>query len=88
MSRQEVVMIPTVLVVALVTGRWWLPTLVIAAVGWPALLVATDAMTLGWGLLGASALATGNALVGVLAHHGAAWLLRRVRDRAAAPSGP
>lgn len=81
-------MIPTVLVGALVFGRWWLPTLVIAAVGWPALLVATDAMTLGWGLLGASALAAGNALVGVFAHHGAVWLLRHVRNGARGSIGP
>jgi hypothetical protein len=80
-------MIPTVLVVALVIGRWWLPTLLIAALGWPALLVATDAMSVDWGLLGASALAMGNALVGILAHHGAVWLLRHFRG-ARGPIGP
>ena len=81
-------MIPTVFVVALVLGRWWLPTLVIAAVGWPALLVATDAVTMGWGLFGASALATGNALVGVVVHHGVAWLLRHAHDGTRDPIGP
>jgi hypothetical protein len=39
-------MIPVLLFLGAVLGRWWRATLIIAAVGWPALLVATDVMHL------------------------------------------
>jgi hypothetical protein len=65
-------------------GRWWRFSLVAAAVGWPVVLVATDVMSLGSGLLGASGLAIANTGVGVLMHQGflrTARNVRRVRRR-------
>jgi hypothetical protein len=68
----------------LVLGRWWRFSLVTAALGWPAVLVATDVMSVGPGLLGASGLAIANTAVGVLIHQGvlrATRNLRQVRRR-------
>lgn len=61
-------MIPTLILFGLVFGRWWRPSLIAAAVGWPVLLITTDVMSVEAGLLGASAIAITNAAVGVLAH--------------------
>ncbi|MEV0428538.1 hypothetical protein ACIBPB_12185 [Micromonospora sp. NPDC049836] len=61
-------MIPSLLLVGLVLGRWWWLPLLLAAVGWPALLVATGAMTVAPGLVGAAGLAVLNAAVGVAVH--------------------
>lgn len=72
-------MIPVLLFVGAVLGRWWRATLIIAAVGWPALLVATDVMHLEPDLLAAAALAVGNVGVGLLLHHAIAWAWRSAR---------
>ncbi|MGH3712754.1 MAG: hypothetical protein ACRDT4_04740 [Micromonosporaceae bacterium] len=72
-------MIPTLILFGLVFGRWWRFSLVAAALGWPALLVATGVMGVGWGLFGAAALAVVNAGVGVLVHHGIRLLVRGLR---------
>lgn len=69
-------MIPTLISFGLVFGRWWRLSLVVAAVGWPILLVADGTMEFEAGLLGAASLAVINAGVGVLAHQG---ILRTVR---------
>lgn len=74
-------MIPTLILFGLVFGRWWRLSLVAAAVGWPALLVATDVMDVEVGLLGAAGLAVINAGVGVLVHQGALSALRLLRHR-------
>ena len=72
-------MIPTLILFGLVLGRWWQLSLVAAALGWPVLLVATDVMSVELGLLGASALAVGNAGVGVLVHQGLLRMTRNLR---------
>ncbi len=72
-------MIPTMMVVGVVLGRWWKIALAVAALGWPMLLVATGLMDVEPGLLAASALAVVNAGVGVLAHQGALHLYRSSR---------
>ncbi|HEX6757785.1 MAG TPA: hypothetical protein VF086_05130 [Propionibacteriaceae bacterium] len=79
-------MIPTLILFGMVFGRWWRLSLVAAAVGWPLLLVATDAMDVGVGLLGAAGLAVINAGVGVLVHQGVLWTLRLVGHRHASGS--
>ena len=69
-------MIPTLILFGLVFGHWWKTTLVVAAVGWPLLLIVTGVDS---GLdfaLGAAALALANAAVGILVHQ-ALWLLVR-----------
>ena len=72
-------MIPTLLVLGLVLGRWWRLVLPVAAVGWPTLLVATGVMRVEPGLLAAAALATLNTGVGVLAFHLLRWVVRWFR---------
>jgi hypothetical protein len=76
--------IPVLLVLGAVLGRWWRTTLVVAAVGWPALLVATDVMDVEPVLLAAAALAVANVGVGLLLHHAVAWAWRSLRRTAGA----
>ncbi len=71
-------MIPTMILFGLILGRWWMPTLVLAAIIWPAVLAATGVLGL-LGLVGAAALAVVNAAVGVLLHQGLLWSFRRLR---------
>jgi len=62
--------IPTLIMVGAVFGRWWRVTLLASAVGWSALLVVTGAMTPGPALAGATGLAVLNSGAGVLIHQG------------------
>lgn len=80
-------MIPTLILLGLVFGRWWRSSLIAAAVGWPVLLIATDVMSVEAGLLGASALAIMNAAVGVLVHQVILWTTRRLRPSRSSRSG-
>jgi hypothetical protein len=79
-------MIPSLILFGVVLGRWWPVPLVIAAVGWPLLLVATDVMTVEPGLVGASGLAVLNTAVGVLVHQGVLRAVRRYRRARQSPS--
>ena len=72
-------MIPTLILFGLLLGRWWRLSLVTAALGWPAALVATDVISVGPGLLGASGLAIANTGVGVLIHQGLLLTIRNGR---------
>ncbi|MCZ7429823.1 hypothetical protein O7607_29080 [Micromonospora sp. WMMA1949] len=72
-------MIPVLILFGLVLGRWWRSSLVAAALGWPALLVATGVTDVGAGLLGAAVLAVANTGAGVLLHQGALLAIRRLR---------
>lgn len=72
-------MIPTMILVGLVLGRWWRVVLVASAFGWPLLLVATDVVDFGAALIEAAALALVNACVGVLAHQGCLHAYRHLR---------
>lgn len=72
-------MIPTMILFGAIFGRWWLVTPVAAAMGWPLLLVATDVVGVGERLIGAAALATANAGVGVLVHQVLLHLYRHLR---------
>jgi hypothetical protein len=70
--------IPTLLVVGLVFGRWWRIVVPIAVLGWPALLIATDvAHGLSFALV-AGALAAANVLIGVLANFAIRLVVRWV----------
>ena len=80
-------MIPTMIVLGLVFGRWWRSSLVAAAVVWPVLLVATDVMSVEAGLFAASALATANAAVGVLVHQMILRMARQLRPSGSSRSG-
>ena len=59
-------MIPTLILVGLVFGRWWRFVVPLAALGWPVLLIATGVDNGLDFLLVAAALAVANVLVGVL----------------------
>lgn len=72
-------MIPTMILFGVIFGRWWLITLVVAALGWPLLLVATDVVGVNAGLVEAAVLAVANAGVGVLVHQGLLYAYRRLR---------
>jgi hypothetical protein len=73
--------IPTLILFGLAFGRWWRLSLIVAALGWPVLLVATHVMGVEMGLLGASGLAIANTGVGVLIHQGILRAIRRLRRR-------
>jgi len=70
--------IPTMILFGLIFGRWPRPALAVAALGWPALLVATGVQGLGWHLFAAAALSVANALVGVLIHQAVLGIVRRL----------
>lgn len=72
-------MIPTLIGLGLVFGRWWLLSLVVAALGWPLALLVGGVMTLEFGLLGAAGLAVVNAGVGVMIHQFVLQSIRRIR---------
>ena len=69
-------MIPTMIVFGLILGRWWRPTLILAALIWPAMLVADNVMRVQPGLLAAAGLGALNAGVGILVHQIFLWLVR------------
>lgn len=77
-------MIPTMILFGLVFGRWWPVTLLLAAFGWPALLVATDVVGVNAGLVGAAVLAVVNAGLGVLICQGLLPAYRRLHRPASA----
>jgi hypothetical protein len=76
-------MIPTILVVGLAVGRWWL--LPVAAVAWVVLLLATGVIGL-VEIPAAAGLALANAAVGVAVHKTVAWPLRQRRARRIGPT--
>ena len=72
-------MIPVLILFGVLLGRWWRSSLAVAALGWPAVLVATDVMDAGAGLLGAAVLAVVNTGAGGLLHQGVRLAVRRLR---------
>ncbi|HMG30344.1 MAG TPA: hypothetical protein VK585_09520 [Jiangellaceae bacterium] len=79
-------MIPTMIVFGLIFGRWWRLTLIVAALGWPLLLVTTDVMNVEVGLVGAAVLAVLNTGVGVIVHQAALRVVRRLGRQSARPA--
>jgi hypothetical protein len=79
--------IPTLLLIGLVFGRWWRAVIPLATIGWVIVLVSTGT---GSGLafaVEAAALAVANLVVGVLVFQGARAGLRAVRSRAVGSRG-
>jgi len=73
-------MIPTLILFGLLFGRWWRSVLIVAAVGWPVLLLATGAVSaVGADLIPDAGLAVINAGVGVAINQGGHWSLRKFR---------
>lgn len=69
-------MIPTMIIFGLALGRWWRPTLVLAALVWPAMLVTDNVMDVGAGLVPAAGLGAVNAGVGILMHQALRQVVR------------
>jgi hypothetical protein len=69
-GRKESAVIPTLILLGAIFGRWWRVTLLVSAIGWPVLLVVTGAMSAGPALAGAAGLAVLNTGAGVLLHQG------------------
>lgn len=80
-------MIPTVIVLGFILGRWPKSALAVAAVGWPVLLLVTGPLEPSADFLGqailAAFLASANAGAGILAHQALLWSVRLVRRRLA-----
>jgi hypothetical protein len=76
--------IPTLIMIGAVFGRWWRVTLLVSAVGWPVLLVGTGAMGIRPALVGVAGLAVLNAGAGVLLHQGILRGGRKLRRAMAA----
>lgn len=70
-------MIPTVLVVGLLFGRWWKITVPVAVLGWPILLIATGVDSGFSFAVGAGFIAAANVVVGVLAYQAVRLVARR-----------
>jgi hypothetical protein len=71
-------MIPTVILVGLIFGRWWRIVIPLAAVGWALLLIVTGVDSGFLFSLGAAAIAIPNVALGVLVHQALWQLVRRV----------
>jgi hypothetical protein len=80
-------MIPILILLGLIFGRWWLAVLVAAGIGWPVLLMADGVLGFGQALA-AAGLAILNTGVGVLIHQGLLWAFRRMRQAWARRSRP
>jgi hypothetical protein len=78
-------MIPTMILLGFVLGRWRWLSLVIAAVGWPVILLVTNVLHVYYRLIEAAALAAANAAVGVLIYQGCARTVRALRGRSPRP---
>jgi hypothetical protein len=74
-------MIPTMIVLGLLLGRWWALALVAGGIVWPVVLLGTGVIEPGTPLLGAAVLGFLNAGVGALLHQGILRLVRRRRRR-------
>ena len=77
-------MIPTLLLVGLVLGRWWRIVIPAAAVGWALLLIATGVDSGLEFAAGAAALGAANVAVGVLVYQAVHLALRALRRHQAA----
>ncbi len=75
-------MIPTLILVGLIFGRWWRIVIPLAAVGWAVLLIVTGVDSGLVFALGAAAFAIPNVALGVLVHRVLWQLVRRVRTPA------
>jgi hypothetical protein len=73
--------IPTLLVVGCVLGRWWKITVPVAAIGWTVMIATTQPHPDASLLVGAAAFAIVNVAVGVLLFHGFGIVIRAIRAR-------
>lgn len=74
-------MIPSLIVVGLLLGKWWRVVIPVAAIGWAGLLVGTGVDSGLTFILGAVALGLINVTLGVLVFQGARFALHRVTGK-------
>jgi hypothetical protein len=72
-------MIPTLILLGLVVGRWWL--VAIAAIAWPIALVGTKVGSGFSFAVGSAAVAVINTAAGVAVHKGAVKVFRKLHSR-------
>lgn len=78
-------MIPTMVLVGLLLGRWWRTAITVGTLGWPFLLLASGTIVSGGEFLAAAALGFLNTLVGVALHQGLLFLLGALQGRRDTP---
>jgi hypothetical protein len=71
-------MIPTLLLVGVVLGRWWRVVLPLAVVGWIVLLIATDVGSGFRFVVEAGLLAAANVIVGAILNQAVRALVHRI----------
>ena len=81
-------MVPSLILIGLIGGRWWRVAPIVGAAGWTVGLLAAGVVGVGWGLVGVVAIAIVNVAVGVLVHQAVRWLVRHRRRRREAATGP
>jgi hypothetical protein len=75
--------IPTLILLGLVGGRWWRLAMIVGTAGWPVVLLAGGVVGTGPELLAATGLAAINTSVGVLIHRSGIRVVRLLRRRGA-----
>lgn len=72
-------MVPTMILLGLVLGRWWRTALAVGALSWPAVLLVDNVYGFEIGLLGAAGIGLANTAVGVAVHQAVLAAIRRGR---------
>jgi hypothetical protein len=80
--------IPTLILLGLVVGRWWRLAMIIGTAGWPAVLLAGGVVRTRPELLAATVLAVINTGVGVLLCQSGLRVVRLLRNYGAPTSAP
>lgn len=80
-------MIPTMILVGLLLGRWWKTALVLGSTAWPVLLWTQGLIDTAPEIAGAAALALANTAVGAMVHQLVLALVRRARRHPPTPVG-
>jgi hypothetical protein len=79
--------IPVLIAFGLLFGRWWRTTLVVAAIGWPAILAVDGVVATPVAAFASGLAAVVNAGVGVAVHRTVLRLTRSVRTSLRGPDG-
>ena len=81
-------MIPKLILLGLLVGRWWGLAMIVGTAGWPAVLLTGGVVRTGPGLLAATDLAAINTCVGVLLYQSGLRVVRLLRHHGAPTPAP